>query len=267
MGESSVRCTTVGLLLILPLQVPPYAGDALGEDSSDEEEVAAATETEGTLVLQPSVTASRGGAASSSGYGVDQLLLVDDGGGASRMTGGGGGHLAAELGAGAETATAAEDVLQGELHAKQGEADGYILTAARLIAPWVLAGGWERGYEWCREQLVAAAYSSLAGEVQLARAAEHLRRRQYGEAMGLLRELERCDSKQRARAALNLSALHLLEGQLEAAGAYADYCCTCSPAAPGGSSPAAAAAMAAAPLVSRGNVHLAGGEPELALQV
>lgn len=54
--------------------------------------------------------------------------------------------------------------------------DGYILTAARLVALSTHEGGWDRGFDWCREQLAGAGYSALAGEVQLARANEHLAR-------------------------------------------------------------------------------------------
>lgn len=136
----------------------------------------------------------------------------------------------------------------------QVEADGYILTAARTIAPHLYPGSWARGFEWCREQLAAAGYATLASEVQLARANEHLAQREYAAAVGLLKEFEQADSKQRARAAVNLSTLHLLEGQLEAAGGYAEYCCEADPHS-----------MAA--LVSAGNVHLARGEAEAALQV
>lgn len=136
----------------------------------------------------------------------------------------------------------------------QVEADGYILTAARTIAPHLHPGSWARGFEWCREQLAAAGYATLASEVQLARANEHLAQREYAAAVGLLKEFERADSKQRARAAVNLSTLHLLEGQLEAAGGYAEYCCEADP-------------HSTAALVSAGNVHLARGEAEAALQV
>ena len=147
-----------------------------------------------------------------------------------------------------------QDTLQAELQAKQAEADGFILTAARLIAPLLHEGSWARGFDWCREQLTAASCGALASEVQLARANQHLGRKEDAAAVTLLKEFERSDSKQRARAAVNLSTLHLLEGQLEAAGGYADYCCEADPGS-------------TAALVSRGNVHMAQGELELALQV
>ncbi|KAL4424093.1 hypothetical protein ABPG75_001394 [Micractinium tetrahymenae] len=146
------------------------------------------------------------------------------------------------------------DALHAELQAKQAEVDGYILTAARLIAPLLHEGSWARGYDWCREALAAAGHGALAGEVQLCRASEHLARREYAAAVGLLKEFERCDSKQRAQAAVNLAALHLLEAQHDAAAGYADFCCEADPGS-------------AAPLVSRGNVHLAQGRAEEALQL
>ena len=177
-----------------------------------------------------------------------------------------------------EDAAAPEpDALRGELQAAQAQVDGYILTAARLIAPLLgeqqqqqpqhvagpsssaaggaAAGGtWGAGFDWCREQLGAAGYGALASEVQLARANAHLGRREYGAAVAALKEFERGDRAQRARAAINLSAVALLEGQLEQAAGYARYCCEADPGS-------------AAALVSRGNAHLAAGEAEAALQV
>jgi tetratricopeptide (TPR) repeat protein len=146
------------------------------------------------------------------------------------------------------------DSLHAYLQTKQAEAEGYILSAARLIAPLLHPGSWSTGYEWCREQLQAAAYGALASELQLARANEHLARREYAAAVALLKEFGRCDSRQRAAAAVNLSMLALLEGQLEQAAGYGEYCCEADPGSP-------------AALVSRGNVHLVQGEAEAALQV
>lgn len=160
-----------------------------------------------------------------------------------------------EEGPGGGTGSAAgapPDALRLELEARQGTVDGYILAAARLVAPLLGEGG--TGYDWCREALNGAGYAALAGEVQLARASAALAARQTAGAVALLREFERSDSKQRAQAAVNLSTLHLLEGQLGAAAGYADYCCEADPGS-------------AAPLVSRGNVHLAQGQAEEALQV
>ncbi|KAI3432221.1 hypothetical protein D9Q98_003783 [Chlorella vulgaris] len=146
------------------------------------------------------------------------------------------------------------DALHLHLRRKQTEAEGYILTAARLIAPLLQPGSWSAGFDWCRERLNAASYGTLASEVQLARANEHLARKEYAAAVALLKEFGRSDSRQRAAAAVNLSTLSLLEGQMEAAAGYGDYCCEADP-----SSPAA--------LVSRGNVHMAAGQAEAALQL
>jgi hypothetical protein len=146
------------------------------------------------------------------------------------------------------------DALHLHLRRKQTEAEGYILTAARLIAPLLQPGSWSAGFDWCRERLNAASYGTLASEVQLARANEHLARKEYAAAVALLKKFGRSDSRQRAAAAVNLSTLSLLEGQMEAAAGYGDYCCEADP-----SSPAA--------LVSRGNVHMAAGQAEAALQV
>lgn len=146
------------------------------------------------------------------------------------------------------------DTLRVQQETKQAQVEGYVLAASRLIAPLLHGTSWSTGFDWCRAQLNTSSYSALASEVQLAKANEHLARKEYAAAVVLLKEFGRSDSRQRAAAAVNLSMLSLLEGQLETAAGYGDYCCEADPGS-------------AAALVSRGNVHMGHGQAEAALQV
>ena len=146
-----------------------------------------------------------------------------------------------------------QDVLHVQLETRQAETDGYILSAARLVAPLLYAHSWTKGFDWCREQLNAASLGALASEVHLAQANEHLARKCYAAAVVLLKEFARGDSRQRAAAAVNLTTLSLLDGRLEAAAGYGDYCCEANPGS-------------AQPMISRANVHMAQAQAEMALQ-
>lgn len=56
----------------------------------------------------------------------------------------------------------------------------------------------------------------------MARAVQHLQRRDFGAAIGVLKDFERKEPALRARAALTLSALYFWEGDLAAADKYAE---------------------------------------------
>lgn len=70
------------------------------------------------------------------------------------------------------------DELKEELRAKQNQALKYILTAARLIAP-VLFNNFVEGYDWIVEGLKDQQYVALANEMEMDKAIQHLRRRDF----------------------------------------------------------------------------------------
>jgi len=113
------------------------------------------------------------------------------------------------------------DELREELRRKQNQAQKYILTAARLIAP-VLGGTCMEGYDWVVELLKDQQYVALANEMEMDRAIQHLHKQDFGQAIMLLKEFEKKEKDLKARAATNLSFLYFLEGDLNNAGTYAE---------------------------------------------
>lgn len=72
------------------------------------------------------------------------------------------------------------DELRDELKEKQNQALKYILTAARLIAP-VLYHNFVEGYDWVVEGLKDQQYPSLANEMEMDKAIQHLHRRDFAQ--------------------------------------------------------------------------------------
>lgn len=153
---------------------------------------------------------------------------------------GGTGHDSAredeDLLAGLDTS---RDALHEELAERQRVALTYVLTAAKLIAPVPGLGkgssasaragassldpsssdsldAWVCGYDWCISQL-RVDYPSLASEMEISRALTHMKKGNYKIAMDELKEFEKKDVKLKARAAVNLSFLYLLEGDISQA--------------------------------------------------
>jgi hypothetical protein len=74
------------------------------------------------------------------------------------------------------------DELREELRRKQNQAQKYILTAARLIAP-VLGGTCMEGYDWIVELLKDQQYVALANEMEMDRAIQHLHKQDFGQVL------------------------------------------------------------------------------------
>jgi intraflagellar transport protein 88 len=74
------------------------------------------------------------------------------------------------------------DELREELRRKQNQAQKYILTAARLIAP-VLGGTCMEGYDWVVELLKDQQYVALANEMEMDRAIQHLHKQDFGQVL------------------------------------------------------------------------------------
>ncbi|GAQ81294.1 hypothetical protein KFL_000760230 [Klebsormidium nitens] len=125
-----------------------------------------------------------------------------------------------ELDAAAEAALPS-DGLKEELLARQKRAHRALLTSAQLIAP-VIGDTLAEGFQWATDAVRASGRGVLAQELDMARAVQHLQRRDFGAAIGVLKDFERKEPALRARAALTLSALYFWEGDLAAADKYAE---------------------------------------------
>ncbi|CAM6118773.1 unnamed protein product [Calypogeia fissa] len=113
------------------------------------------------------------------------------------------------------------DVLQEELRSRQNMANKYIFTAGRLIAP-VLGETVFEGYDCLIEMLKDKEYLTLASEMEMDKAMQHLRRQDFGQAVSLLKNFEKKEKDLRARAATNLSFIYFLEGDVSNAEKHAE---------------------------------------------
>lgn len=145
--------------------------------------------------------------------------------------------------------TAAEDGLREELRKRQSEANKFILTAAKLIAPGIDKVNFVTGYDWVIEQLNAQNYATIANEMEMAKAIMHLTRKDFDKALSVLKGFEKKEQHLKARAATNLSFLYFLEGDLNDAEQYAELAVTSD-------------RYNARALVNRGNCLYARGEYE-----
>merc|ERR1719502_2614645 len=99
------------------------------------------------------------------------------------------------------------DGLRQELRRRQREANHYITTAARLIAPTLDKRDWGAGFKWVVDALKQD-HEALAAEMEIEVALEHLRHKEFDAA---LKAFERKEPRARAIAATNLSFVYFLE--------------------------------------------------------
>eukprot|EP00953_Heterococcus_sp_UTEX-ZZ885_P004144 2737-Heterococcus_DN1.PRE.2 len=119
------------------------------------------------------------------------------------------------------TGQTAIDGLRQELKKRQKEAEHYILTAAKLLAPVLDERDWEAGFDWIVDALKAD-HEHVASQMEIEKALAHLRAKQFDKAIDRLKAFEKKDPPLRAMAATNLSFIYFLEGEFKAADAHAD---------------------------------------------
>jgi len=113
------------------------------------------------------------------------------------------------------------DALREELKKQQKEAENYIITSARLIAPALEPQDWTLGYEWVIDQLKVD-HESLAGQMSIDMGLQYLKKKEFEKAIELLKGFEKKDQGMKAMAATNLSFIYFLEGDYNNADEYAD---------------------------------------------
>ena len=118
------------------------------------------------------------------------------------------------------THSTTRDVLKEELTSLQKSAVGFITTAAKLIVPAIDSESWAVGYDWIISEL-RIDHGAVASEMQICKALEYLRHKQFGRAIEELKAFEKRDVRLKARAAVNLSFLYFLEGDMNLASAHA----------------------------------------------
>eukprot|EP00397_Hematodinium_sp_SG-2012_P008683 GEMP01008749.1.p1 GENE.GEMP01008749.1~~GEMP01008749.1.p1 ORF type:complete len:815 (+),score=195.88 GEMP01008749.1:33-2477(+) len=120
-----------------------------------------------------------------------------------------------------EDKTEGDDALREDIKRRQREAARYIVNAANLIAP-VLDRQGVVGYDWVIDTLNSHGFPGIASELEIAKASYFLRRKEFDEAIAVLKTFERKEASLMARAATNVSFLYFLEGDYQNAEKYAD---------------------------------------------
>lgn len=111
--------------------------------------------------------------------------------------------------------------LQVEPSAADAAFTRYVVTAAKLVAPCVAAGDADAGFQWCLDELSRASLPHLLDDVRMAKSAHCLASGQTQRAIDVLLEFEQHSGPARAKAAANLSFLHLSAGNSAEAERYA----------------------------------------------
>ena len=115
-----------------------------------------------------------------------------------------------------------EDLLKTELHHRIEVSNERVLTAARLIAPIVdEKNDWVAGYKWVIDQL-RSDYESVLSKFEIDLSMMYMKKRQFDEAISILKNFEKKDLSLRAIAGTNLSFIYFLEGDYAQAEKHAD---------------------------------------------
>ena len=154
---------------------------------------------------------------------------------------------------GKEAGLRTADDLEVELREREKKARTYILNAAKLIAPVINRRDWVAGYDELIEDL-SHDHSLIASEMEINKATEYLRHKQFGKAIEVLKAFEKKDPELRAKASTNLSFLYFLEGDLASADKYANLAVRSD-------------RYNARALVNKGNCMFANDEPERAKEL
>ncbi|XP_054643173.1 intraflagellar transport protein 88 homolog [Dunckerocampus dactyliophorus] len=118
-----------------------------------------------------------------------------------------------------------EAIKDDKLHQMERElkarAEKYVMTAAKLIAPAIEAS-FAAGFDWCVDLVKSSQYVELANDLQLKKAMTFFRQMHFDQAMKILKDVAKQDSRVKSAASNNLSSLFILEKDYEQAERYAD---------------------------------------------
>ncbi|RVE58222.1 hypothetical protein OJAV_G00206940 [Oryzias javanicus] len=103
----------------------------------------------------------------------------------------------------------------------KAQAEKYIMTAAKLIAP-AIETSFASGFDWCVDMVKASQYFELANDLEINKAITYLRQKDFNQAVETLKTFEKKDSRAKSAAATNLSFIYFLEKDYDQADRYAD---------------------------------------------
>merc|ERR1740117_2896328 len=105
-----------------------------------------------------------------------------------------------------------DDALREDVKRRQREAARFIVNAANLIAP-VMEKTPVAGYDWVIDSLSHHGFPRIGSELEIAKASYYLRRKEFDQAITVLKKFERKEPSLMACAATNLSFLYFLEAE------------------------------------------------------
>jgi intraflagellar transport protein 88 len=147
---------------------------------------------------------------------------------------------------------AQNDVLKEELREREKQGKHFVTVAGKLIAP-VIEHEWVGGFDWVLDNLKTQGHDDIASEMEIHKAVTFMHKKDFGQAVEVLKGFEKKDKGLMARAATNLSFIYFLEGNNQAAKKYAEMAHKYD-------------RYNAKALVNLGNVQYADGEFEAAAQ-
>ena len=123
-----------------------------------------------------------------------------------------------------------EDILLGEtkepetkpeVNERTKEANHFLLSAARLVAPKLDSDDWSAGYDWVYSALEDR-HEDLAIQIKLELATQKLKGNEVAAATKMMKHLQKKNKKAKAATSTNLSFVCFLEGNIDQASKYAD---------------------------------------------
>merc|ERR1719161_1220792 len=114
-----------------------------------------------------------------------------------------------------------DDALREDIKRRQRGAAKFIVNAALLISS-VIEKNAVTGYDWVIDSLNHHGFPRIASELEIAKASYFLRRKEFDQAIIVLKKFERKEPSLLACAATNLSFLYFLEADHANAEKYAD---------------------------------------------
>ncbi|KAJ3333439.1 Intraflagellar transport protein 88 [Blyttiomyces sp. JEL0837] len=114
-----------------------------------------------------------------------------------------------------------EDKLRAIARERTRAAERYIVLAAKLVAPNI-ESHFSSGFDTVTELIKTSPHGEIASELEIAKAIQFLKTKDFAKAIETLKSFEKKDQKLVGTAAINLSFLYFLEGESKQAEKYAE---------------------------------------------
>ncbi|XP_071818911.1 intraflagellar transport protein 88 homolog isoform X2 [Apostichopus japonicus] len=117
------------------------------------------------------------------------------------------------------------DTLREQENEKKSAMEKCVMAAAKLIAP-AIEQSFSAGFDWCVDCVKQSPYTELANDLEINKAIMHLKKKDFSQAIDVLKSFEKKESKCASVAAVNLSFIHFLQAEYSAAEKYAEMAMT-----------------------------------------